>query len=165
METYNHSLNNYTVEINAIKRPLFIGLIFMIDGIFLIKYIQLTESNLDNLFIATMMFLFTSLALRQLLLKLVITITAEQLIVRKKVFDITIVTKSYDLKLVQELTIKSNAKEATGWNINGLLLYDKTPKILNFKFNGASIDIGLTFDWKNIETAFNEIKKRQKNYA
>ena len=155
-------MNEYITTVNAIKRPwtIFFALFWFVFSS--VRIIELGKFDSVALIFIIFSFSFLCIVLRQLFSRLEIIVSQETLLVRKSIFNFSYNIQTYRLVDISEIRKVHFATEKTSWNFGGLYISDKTNSIISFKYKQEIIQIGLSFNWTNIDETLNEIKKHKK---
>jgi len=90
-------------------------------------------------------------------------INSDKLIVEKKIFTVTYVRETYNIKNIDNIYKRTNDSANTSWD-HGLIV-DKNPVVIYFDFHKQQCKIGGGLEAFNADQIISEIKARKKSSA
>lgn len=161
VQKYILDMNDYETEIRTIVRPAYLGFIIFWDT--MVAYRLYQNFRMEDFYLFGISGIFASGYLfHQILTRLEICISDENLLLTYKILNLTLLTNSYRIKDISNIGKKNNVEESTGWGSKGFVRWHTTPVVLYFTYKNKKRIIGKTFSWPQIDETIHEIKMRQR---
>lgn len=144
--------------INRLSTVLFL----IVLGILVILKIRESESfDTTSFFFMSLGLLMTIIVVKNVFSELRILIMTDTFHVQKQIFNIPYKTESYQISEISDLHKAYNEPENSYWSFGGLIISDKTPEILTFRYKEEFIKLGIAFNLTNLDQIINELQKRK----